>query len=78
MAKERSRGLPGESVFLEEIQVPQGLLIILIVALFVFITRNDYFKLLLYGLTAYFIFIWILVTVRDQIDKAKKPPQNLY
>jgi len=76
--KKNRRPIPGEIAFLTNIKIPQGLLFILVVALFVFITQNQYYRLLLYAIVIYYLFIWTIVTVRDLIDKNKKPPENLY
>lgn len=79
MANEKSKkSFIGEEVFLTRIKVPQGLLFILVVALFVFVTENQYYRLILYALVIYYLFIWILVMVRDAFEKSKKPPIQEY
>lgn len=60
--------LPGEALFLKEIQITQGLLIILVVAMFVFITDNLYIKYLEYLIIIWFISLWLLRTIREGYD----------
>lgn len=76
--KTNKKLFPGEIAFLTKITIPQGLLFILVVALFVFITDNQYYKILLYALVIYYLFIWMIVSMRDLIEQNKKPPINNY
>ncbi len=55
----------GEDVFLKEVVITQGILIILIVAMFVFLTENFYIKIIEYILIIWYIVLWTLKTLRD-------------
>lgn len=55
----------GEKVLLQEVYITQGLLLILIGGMFVFISNNLYVKFMEYGLILWYLALWVLKTIRE-------------
>lgn len=61
-----------ERFLFQEVYINQGLLLILILAMFVFISNNIYLKFTEYALIISYLFIWITKQIRGQDGYGKQ------
>lgn len=70
--------LPGEEVLLKEVIITQGLLFILVGAIFVFVTKNLYVRLLEYVMIIWYSLLWASAIKKNERRQSRMMKDESY